>query len=334
MKVYMATPAPGQSPAQFTITCHSWDGDFHGVFIGDLTNMSWDRIQRCHSEVIRRAEWQLSIQVWKNLSEIRQNCGIQDRRLWGLLDFTTYTHTHTYVYIYIQYTSTKTKDGIQFKQHKYAIQHSTMILEFDQWCEISHPNKYTGLSKQVDRDILSCQTVCDWNGVHQIKTRTLVTFQKWVIQSIQICQWIGRGITTLLMWELGVPTDNGSPPIHCYRLGQRWQSVGSSQVLAASMQRLWVSQMLHAVFHHGFPLLFHWCFYVFTGFPHGFPWGKAMEKPWFFSTFSHGSPTWSSASSPSATSSPPVIRRQDRMINMLPARLAPPQGGAPVRWLS
>ena len=153
------------------------------------TNRSWDRIQRCPSEVIRRSEWPFSIQVWKNLSEIRQNCGIQDRRLWGLLDFTTYTHTHTYMYIYIysihHHDATKTKDGIQFKQHKYAIQHSTMILEFNQWCEISHPNKYTGLSKQVDRDILSCQTVCDWNGVHQIKTRTLVTFQKWVIQSIR-----------------------------------------------------------------------------------------------------------------------------------------------------
>ena len=68
--------------------------------------------------------------------------------------------------------------------------------------------------------------------------------------------------------------------------------------------------------NNGFSHFFLWFSY---GFPMGFP-------MFLFHTFHQGPPgifwcTWSSAASPRATSSPPLIRRQDRMINMLPGRM-------------
>ena len=130
-------------------------------------------------------------------------------------------------------------------------------------------------SKWIEAWVFAHQSVCDWNGLHQIKTGNLIYgFPKMGGSNM----WIRRGITTPLVWDLGFPTDNGS---------------------------------LHL--SYGFPMVFLWFSDI-------------------FSTFHQGSPrifwcrTWSSAASPRATSSPPVIRRQDRMTNMLPGRMKETKG--------
>ena len=187
------------------------------------------------------------------------------QKIWGLLDVTWFTSSTTLWESWCnQY---ERADSIQATQICL-----TMIL--GPICEISYPaptNIRIDPSKWIEAWVFAHQTVCDWNGLHQIKTGNLICgFPKMGASNM----WISRGIATPLRWDLRFPTNNGS---------------------------------LH--FSYGFPIVFLWFSDV------------------FFHTFHQGSPgifwcrTWSFAASPRATSSPPVIRRQDTMTNMLPGRI-------------
>ena len=70
-------------------------------------------------------------------------------------------------------------------------------------------------SKWIEAWLFAHHTVCDWNGLHQIKTGNLICgFPKMGDSNM----WISRGIATPLRWEwwdLGFPTNNGSLHFSC-----------------------------------------------------------------------------------------------------------------------
>ena len=123
------------------------------------------------------------------------------QKIWGLLDVTWFTSSTT---LWESWCNRYERaDSIQATQICL-----TMIL--GPICEISYPaptNIRIDPSKWIEAWVFAHQTVCDWNGLHQIKTGNLICgFPKMGASNM----WISRGIATPLRWDLRFPTNNGS----------------------------------------------------------------------------------------------------------------------------